>query len=258
MNNDLNTAEALNTDGTNTNANAPAASHAAKLTPLELLKRGSFDRIAFKKTLNLAARDDTSRPVLLIAAGFIVIAFLAFLAVRYGVIAQFARVAKAEADYQQVHELCSSLEKEAARFSEVRIEFLTYTSGWMNDVKDTKYAIGVDREDVLDLIDRVFVPYGEITSLSINSYQDKSHQLHDTLEISMRVDSMSTASSVLADVRNDPLCRNAVFNLAESNEIEENGNKNKNNIDLDIIGDQYDQYVRFSVTVELKKMGDDK
>ena len=177
-------------------------------------------KLASKKTINLCTTDVKKKPVALFVLGIFGIAALVFCVAKFGVIDQYARANKAEAELAAAQRTTAELEKEASRFKSVRVDYLTYTSNWMGEVNDNskEALVGVDRQDAIDLVNRIFSPYGVVTRIRIYSelLNKETHQSRDILEVSVITDNMKISSNILAAVKEDPYCEDADWHRSET------------------------------------------
>lgn len=174
-------------------------------------------KYASKTTLNLAElHTEDSKNYGLFIAGVVLIAAFALLIAKFAVINPLTREAEAERRYNTLHEATEGMKAKASHFDEIRMEYLSYTSAWMEEAGGSGTIVGVDREDILDLVEEVFLKRANVYSISAYTKMDKKGNGSDYLDVTMETDSMHTASDILDEIRKHPLCKNASMNTAQT------------------------------------------
>ena len=115
-----------------------------------------------KTGINLNMREKRTGAVLTLVIGIACIAVLALAAAKLGVIDLFGRLADAQSAYAQVHQQNLAAQEKLSRFDEVLSEYRTYSMDWMESEENEALNIAVERTEVLDLIERTVMPYGEL------------------------------------------------------------------------------------------------
>lgn len=114
-----------------------------------------------KKTgINLARREYDKKSSVIFLIGLVVIGCLSAAIAKFGVIDQYARLSRAEAEYNRIHEQNMSLTNKIAEYSKVQLEYRTYATEWM----DESY---VERRLILDVIEEELMPCGHISIVVI-------------------------------------------------------------------------------------------
>ena len=128
-----------------------------------------------KSGINMNMREDRTRELTTLIIGGVLICVLAGAAAKFGVIDQYRRLTEAQRAYEQVHSQYTAVETALEDYDRVLAEYRTYSTDWMNDAVDSEspnaalYA-AVDRQRVLDLIERDMQSQGTVTSVLIRRW----------------------------------------------------------------------------------------
>ena len=141
--------------------------------------------------------------------GGVPICVLAGAAAKFGVIDQYRRLTEAQRAYEQVHSQYTAVETALEDYDRVLAEYRTYSTDWMNDAVDSEspnaalYA-AVDRQRVLDLIERDMQSQGTVTSVLIRDNQ---------AVVAMSGMSLDQISQMF---QKSPIVENVELNMAET------------------------------------------
>ncbi len=160
-----------------------------------------------KKTgINLAIREGNGT-VRTLVIGLALIAVLVVLVVKFGVYDQFARLDRAEAEYNDVHVQYQAMLDAVSNFEAVQKEYRTYSMDWMNSEEGD--FVSVDRSDVLQLVESELMTCGAVEAIQVAG---------DTLTAAMSGMNLEQISAMFDSVSASPIVRSVVLNLAETKE----------------------------------------
>ena len=140
--------------------------------------------------------------------GMAVIAVLVLLVVKFCVFDQYARLSRAEADYNSVYQKNQELADRVSDYDEVMLEYRAYSMSFISDKNDENF-VGVDRKEVLDLIETVMMKRGQV--LSIEIYEN-------TAKVSMKGMNLEEISEMIRSLKNSPVVSEAQLNIAKTDE----------------------------------------
>ena len=181
-------------------------------------------KLPTKTHVNLAKRESKKRDATTLGIGAAIILVLVILVAKFGVYDQYARLQKAESEYDAVHAQYTEMQEALADYPNVLERYRTYARAWMEQ-SDENGFVQVDRMEVLDLLENYMIPYGTLNNFAI---QDS------TVVVSMSGMNLQEISNMFARLQSRPIVASASLNLASTEETSQN-------TDLD-----------FSVTIELK------
>jgi hypothetical protein len=119
-----------------------------------------------KTTINLAMKEENSITPRRLAV-YIAAALLAAVVVaKFGFIDQYARVNGAKAQYETVHAQYTQTEDALSHYAEVESQYLRYSKTWMQDEDSDEY-VGVDRAEILDLVEKDMMSVGKVDGLTV-------------------------------------------------------------------------------------------
>lgn len=146
----------------------------------------------------------------------IFILFLIALAVftKFGVIDKIAQVSAAEAAYNDMQHQIAELKKQNADYEEVKKDYSHYGMGYLDDTE----IMLVDREDVLDLLDKYVLKKADIKTLAVAD---------NTVTLTVEKTKLSAISSIVRELEADSDVAFVTVNVAGTgrNENAVSGNK---------------------------------
>lgn len=152
-----------------------------------------------KSGINMNMREDRTRELTMLIIGGVLICVLAGAAAKFGVIDQYRRLTEAQRAYEQVHSQYTAVETALEDYDRVLAEYRTYSTDWMNDA--------VDRQRVLDLIERDMQSQGTVTSVLIQDNQ---------AVVAMSGMSLDQISQMFQKIGESPIVENVELNMAET------------------------------------------
>ena len=183
-----------------------------KITDLKGMFAGTKQtKYPTKTTINMAACGRTEAAGKTLVIGMAVIAVLVLLVVKFCVFDQYARLSRAEADYNSVYQKNQELADRVSDYDEVMLEYRAYSMSFISDKNDENF-VGVDRKEVLDLIETVMMKRGQV--LSIEIYEN-------TAKVSMKGMNLEEISEMIRSLKNSPVVSEAQLNIAQTDENRE-------------------------------------
>ena len=180
-----------------------------KITDLKDMFAGTKQtKYPTKTTINMAACGRTEVAGRTLVIGMAVIAVLVLLVVKFCVFDQYARLSRAEADYNSVYQKNQELADRVSDYDEVMLEYRAYSMSFISNKNDENF-VGVDRKEVLDLIETVMMKRGQV--LSIEIYEN-------TAKISMKGMNLEEISEMIRSLKNSPIVSEAQLNIAHTDE----------------------------------------
>ena len=180
-----------------------------KITDLKGMFAGTKQtKYPTKTTINMAACGRTEAAGKALVIGMAVIAVLVLLVVKFCVFDQYARLSRAEADYNSVYQKNQELADRVSDYDEVMLEYRAYSMSFISDKNDENF-VGVDRKEVLDLIETVMMKRGQV--LSIEIYEN-------TAKVSMKGMNLEEISEMIRSLKNSPVVSEAQLNIAKTDE----------------------------------------
>ena len=183
-----------------------------KLTDLKGMFAGTKQtKYPTKTTINMAACGRTEAAGKTLVIGMAVIAVLVLLMVKFCVFDQSARLSRAEADYNSVYQKNQELADRVSDYDEVMLEYRAYSMSFISDKNDENF-VGVDRKEVLDLIETVMMKRGQVVSVEIYD---------DTAKVSMKGMNLKEISAMIKSLKTSPVVSDAQLNIAQTDENRE-------------------------------------
>ena len=164
-----------------------------------------------KTTINMAACGKTESAGKTLVIGMAVIAVLVLLMVKFCVFDQYARLSRAEADYNSVYQQNQELTEKVKDYDDIILEYRAYSMSFISDENDENF-VGVDRKDVLDLIETVMMKRGQVVSIEIYD---------DTAKVSMKGMNLKEISAMIKSLKTSPVVSDAQLNIAQTDENRE-------------------------------------
>ena len=183
-----------------------------KITDLKGMFAGTKQtKYPTKTTINMAACGRTEAAGRTLVIGMAVIAVLVLLMVKFCVFDQYARLSRAEADYNSVYQKNQELADRVSDYDEVMLEYRAYSMSFISDKNDENF-VGVDRKEVLDLIETVMMKRGQVVSVEIYD---------DTAKVSMKGMNLKEISAMIKSLKTSPVVSDAQLNIAQTDENRE-------------------------------------
>lgn len=180
------------------NRTAPGAHSARKMI-----------RCPQKTGINLNIEENRDRDRLTLLIGVVAIAALVAVVVNFGVIAQYKRLDKAQAEYDQVHSQYTQTQEALQDYDRVLLEYRTYSMDWMSGTGDGSEDLTaiVDRRQILDLLETEMLSRGRLTSVQI---------IDNKMNVSMSGMSLDQISDMFAILRRSPIVSDVALDLAST------------------------------------------
>ena len=136
----------------------------------------------------------------------IFIVFLIALAVftKFGVIDNIAQMSAAEAAYNDMQRQITELREQNADYEDVKKDYSHYGMGYLDDTE----ILLVDREDVLDLLDKYVLKSADIKTLAISD---------NTVTLTVEKTKLSAISSIVKELEEEPAVSFVTVNVAGTN-----------------------------------------
>ena len=183
-----------------------------KITDLKGMFAGTKQtKYPTKTTINMAACGRTEAAGRTLVIGMAVIAVLVLLVVKFCVFDQYARLSRAEADYNSVYQKNQELTEKVKNYDDIILEYRACSMSFISDENDENF-VGVDRKDVLDLIETVMMKRGQVVSVEIYD---------DTAKVSMKGMNLKEISAMIKSLKTSPVISDAQLNIAQTDENRE-------------------------------------
>ncbi len=183
-----------------------------KITDLKGMFAGTKQtKYPTKTTINMAACGRTEAAGKTLVIGMAVIAVLVLLMVKFCVFDQHARLGKAEAAYNSVYQQNQELTEKVKDYDDIILEYRAYSMSFISDKNDENF-VGVDRKEVLDLIETVMMKRGQVVSVEIYD---------DTAKVSMKGMNLKEISAMIKSLKTSPVVSDAQLNIAQTDENRE-------------------------------------
>jgi hypothetical protein len=125
---------------------------------------------------------------------------------KFGFLDQYARLSKAQAMFNAADAEYLSVQTELAKFPQVEKEYRNYSKSWMNDTGSEDY-IGVDRTEVLNMIQSDMMTAGTVTSVDV---QDEN------MVVTMSGMNLSQISAMFSVLDAEPIVKSLELTIAET------------------------------------------
>ena len=183
-----------------------------KITDLKGMFAGTKQtKYPTKTTINMAACGRTEVAGRTLVIGMAVIAVLVLLMVKFCVFDQYARLSRAEADYNSVYQKNQELTEKVKNYDDIILEYRACSMSFISDENDENF-VGVDRKDVLDIIETVMMKRGQVASVEIYD---------DTAKVSMKGMNLKEISAMIKSLKTSPVVSDAQLNIAQTDENKE-------------------------------------
>ncbi len=187
-------------------------SYGIATSPIKSAKRHTGKRMI--NMMNCGLPKKTAR---ILSVGVILIILLVALVVKVGVIDQFSRLSAAETSYNAIHEQNVALDEKLVDYDEVSIQYKAYSKSFVTQTGSDgteQSIVMVDRQDILDLIERKMASRGDIRSISING---------NTAVVAMSGMNLKQISAMDSSLEDSPIVTSVTLKLAQT-ETEKSSN----------------------------------
>ena len=146
----------------------------------------------------------------------IFIIFLVALGVftKFGVIDKISEASAAEAAYNEVQRQITELKEQNADYDKVKKDYSHYGLGYLDDTE----ILLVDREDVLDLLDKYVLKNADIKTLNVTD---------NTVTLTVEKTRLNAISSIVKELEADPDVAFVTVNVAGTDRDVNTGSGNK-------------------------------
>lgn len=146
----------------------------------------------------------------------IFIIFLVALGVftKFGVIDKISEASAAEAAYNEVQRQITELKEQNADYDKVKKDYSHYGLGYLDDTE----ILLVDREDVLDLLDKYVLKNADIKTLAVTD---------NTVTLTVEKTRLNAISSIVKELEADPDVAFVTVNVAGTDREVNAGSGNK-------------------------------
>ena len=183
-----------------------------KITDLkDMLAGAKQTKYPSKTTINMAAcgRQEATGKTIIIGAVLILI--LVVLVAKFCVYDQYARLGKAETAYNSVYQQNQELTEKVKDYDDIILEYRAYSMSFISDENDENF-VGVDRKEVLDIIETVMMKRGQVVSVEIYD---------NTAKVSMKGMNLKEISAMIKSLKTSPVVSDAQLNIAQTDENRE-------------------------------------
>ena len=168
-----------------------------------------------KTGINLNMREQqTENPARTLIVGIIVIAVLAGLAAKVGVIDQYQRLSRAQGEYNQVHQQYVTVQDSLQDYDKVLTEYRAYSTDWMQSSSDDntdgngeQTYVSVSRQVVLNMIENEMMSRGTVTGINI---------LGDNVTVDMTGMTLEQISAMIRSLERQSIVAGTRMDIAET------------------------------------------
>ena len=163
-----------------------------------------------KRGINLNMQESRRSTRLTLLIGCIAIVLLAGSVAKFGVIDQYKRLDRAQAEYNTVHNQYQQAKTLLEDYDRVLMEYRTYSMDWMSGTSggsSQDLTTIVDRQEVLDLLEQEMLTRGRLVSLQVTG---------DKMIVSMSGMSLEQISEMFAEIQQSPIVSQVELNLAST------------------------------------------
>lgn len=169
---------------------------------------GRQNKYPTKTAINMAACGKERATGKTLALGVAVILVLVVLVVKFCVYDQYARLDRAESAYNSIEQQNQELLDKVGDYDDILLEYRAYSMNFVSDSEDESF-VGVDRKEVLDLIESVMMDHGDVHSIEIYD---------DTAKVSMDGMNLEEISRMITTLKTSPIVSDAQLNIAQTEE----------------------------------------
>ena len=157
-------------------------------------------------------KSDENRTLEILFFIVFLIALAAF--TKFGVIDKIAQMSAAEAAYNEVQRQITELKEQNADYDKVKKDYSHYGLGYLDDTE----ILLVDREDVLDLLDKYVLKSADIKTLNVTD---------NTVTLTVEKTRLNAISSIVKELEADPDVAFVTVNVAGTDRDVNTGSGNK-------------------------------
>lgn len=157
-------------------------------------------------------KSDDNRTLEILIFIIFLIALAAF--TKFGVIDKISEASAAEAAYNEVQRQITELKEQNADYDKVKKDYSHYGLGYLDD---TEFLL-VDREDVLDLLDKYVLKNADIKTLNVTD---------NTVTLTVEKTRLNAISSIVKELEADPDVAFVTVNVAGTDRDVNTGSGNK-------------------------------
>lgn len=157
-------------------------------------------------------KSDENRTLEILIFIIFLIALAAF--TKFGVIDKISEASAAEAAYNEVQRQITELKEQNADYDKVKKDYSHYGLGYLDDTE----ILLVDREDVLDLLDKYVLKNADIKTLAVTD---------NTVTLTVEKTRLNAISSIVKELEADPDVAFVTVNVAGTDRDVNTGSGNK-------------------------------
>ena len=157
-------------------------------------------------------KSDDNRTLEILFFIVFLIALAAF--TKFGVIDKISEASAAEAAYNDMQRQITELKEQNADYEEVKKDYSHYGMGYLDDSE----ILLVDREDVLDLLDKYVLKNADIKTLNVTD---------NTVTLTVEKTRLNAISSIVKELESDPDVAFVTVNVAGTDRDVNTGSGNK-------------------------------
>lgn len=157
-------------------------------------------------------KSDEKRTLEILIFIIFLIALAAF--TKFGVIDKISEASAAEAAYNEVQRQITELKEQNADYDKVKKDYSHYGLGYLDDTE----ILLVDREDVLDLLDKYVLKNANIKTLNVTD---------NTVTLTVEKTRLNAISSIVKELEADPDVAFVTVNVAGTDRDVNTGSGNK-------------------------------
>ena len=157
-------------------------------------------------------KSDENRTLEILFFIVFLIALAAF--TKFGVIDKISEASSAEAAYNEVQRQITELKEQNADYDKVKKDYSHYGLGYLDDTE----ILLVDREDVLDLLDKYVLKNADIKTLNVTD---------NTVTLTVEKTRLNAISSIVKELEADPDVAFVTVNVAGTDRDVNTGSGNK-------------------------------
>lgn len=157
-------------------------------------------------------KSDENRTLEILIFIIFLIALAAF--TKFGVIDKISEASSAEAAYNEVQRQITELKEQNADYDKVKKDYSHYGLGYLDDTE----ILLVDREDVLDLLDKYVLKNADIKTLNVTD---------NTVTLTVEKTRLNAISSIVKELEADPDVAFVTVNVAGTDRDVNTGSGNK-------------------------------
>jgi len=166
----------------------------------------ALKNLSKKKSVNLCMKEKATHPLPVLVGGIAIIIILVFCVAKFCVIDQLNRVLVVEAEYAKLESYNNKLLEKAKNYESIKEEYHRNSLHWVKDSKNELY-VGVERTEVLDIIEDKLMSQGTVKSILINDNE---------VVVEMTGMNLKQISEMFIDLQEHELVADASLNIAST------------------------------------------